>query len=629
MTTNRRCRPRRSGRRPALPWIASAVVVFGLLLPPGTAAADHRTSAAPSGGPDGRGPANAAAAGPSIQYEEFLAHEHDRLTFEPGGRVDVGFSPRLSDGWHVGGARPQRLPAGTLDGAAIRGQRTGDRPRGADRAVPDRSIDLPTGGAATPATSTSWTASSPVDGVSTDASIAPGQLGREVFGFLPYWEVGSSSLRLDQGKLSTIAYFGVGADAAGNLQKTNSDGTVTVGWKGWTSSAMTSVINTAHLNHTRVVLTIQSFGWNSTGATRQKALLGSSTARANLANQIVAAVRDRGVDGVNLDIEPLPAGSEAGFTALVRSIRAKLDLVHRGYQLTFDTLGSIGNYPIEAATATGGADAIMVMGYDYRGASSSPVGSIAPLHKNGYDITDTVIAYASRVPASKVILGVPYYGRAWSTSTNSLNASNISGTKYGASTTVIYDTAADYLATYGRFYDSLENVAWTAYRRENCTATYGCQNPWRELYVDDATALGRKFDLVNGYDLRGAGIWALGYDGTRRDFWNVIQAKFVDHTDRYAGKDRYATAAAVSAKTFAPGVAVAYIASGGGFADALAGAAAAGTVRGPVLLATANSLSAATVAELTRLKPARIVILGGTGVIGSSVERLLNGYATG
>ena len=73
---------------------------------------------------------------------------------------------------------------------------------------------------------------------------------------------------------------------------------------------------------------------------------------------------------------------------------------------------------------------------------------------------------------------------------------------------------------------------------------------------------------------------------------------------RYAGINRYATAATVSARTFAPGVGVAYIATGGGFADALAGAAAAGTVHGPVLLATANSLPAATAAELNRLRPA-------------------------
>ena len=66
--------------------------------------------------------------------------------------------------------------------------------------------------------------------------------------------------------------------------------------------------------------------------------------------------------------------------------------------MTFDTTGSIGNYPIEAATAPGGADAIFVMGYDYRNASSSPVGSVAPLGRTGYDIRDTVVAYTVARP---------------------------------------------------------------------------------------------------------------------------------------------------------------------------------------------------------------------------------------
>ena len=68
---------------------------------------------------------------------------------------------------------------------------------------------------------------------------------------------------------------------------------------------MTGVINAAHANGARVVLTVQSFAWSSTGVARQKALLGSAAHRANLARQIAAAVRDRGADGVNLDFEPI------------------------------------------------------------------------------------------------------------------------------------------------------------------------------------------------------------------------------------------------------------------------------------------------------------------------------------
>ena len=477
---------------------------------------------------------------PSIQYEEARAHANDRIDFVPGGRVTTGFTPRGSDRWTVGGLDPTTLPAGRLDGRTMRTQSgTG---RGTTTLGADPSVDAPnTDPMPAPlADGASWLPilgpTSPDAAVQPQAAITPAGLRREIFGFLPYWEVNASTLRLDFSKISTIAYFGVGADTAGNLQKRNGDGSVAVGWSGWTSTKMTSVISAAHANHTRVVLTVQSFGWSTTGLARQKALLGNSTARLNLARQIAAAVRDRGADGVNLDLEPLAAGYEPHFTALVRTIRAELNRIHSGYQVTFDTTGWIGNYPIENATAPGGADAIFIMGYDYRTSGSNPVGSIAPLDRDGYSIRDTIAAYATRVPPSKLILGVPYYGRAWSTNTNLLHAANTSGTRTGDSTTVAYDTAASYLARYGRKFDSVEQTAWTAYQRQNCTATYGCVTSWRQLYVDDGAAIAAKYDLVNRYGLRGAGIWALGYDGTRPELWAAIQRKFViDTTPPTAG----------------------------------------------------------------------------------------------
>ncbi|TRW45860.1 hypothetical protein FJ693_07555 [Georgenia yuyongxinii] len=89
---------------------------------------------------------------------------------------------------------------------------------------------------------------------------------------------------------------------------------------------------------------------------------------------------------------------------------------------------------------------------------------------------------------------------------------------------------------------------------------------------------------------------------------------------RLAGTDRYATSAAVSAATFPPDVAVAYVATGRGFADALSGAAAAGAKGAPLLLVPGSSVTAETRAELARLSPDRIVVLGSTGAVSASVE---------
>jgi hypothetical protein len=48
----------------------------------------------------------------------------------------------------------------------------------------------------------------------------------------------------------------------------------------------------------------------------------------------------------------------------------------------------------------------------------------------------------------------------------------------------------------------------------------------QELYYDDATSLGIKYDLVNQNDLRGMGIWALGYDTGRTELWGALHTHF-------------------------------------------------------------------------------------------------------
>lgn len=98
----------------------------------------------------------------------------------------------------------------------------------------------------------------------------------------------------------------------------------------------------------------------------------------------------------------------------------------------------------------------------------------------------------------------------------------------------------------------------------------------------------------------------------------VYQTTLSAHTTRTSGPDRYATAAALSAR-FAPGVPVAYLVTGEAFPDAVTAAAVAAAAGGPVLLTARNELPSATAAELARLRPGRLVVVGGTGAIADSV----------
>ena len=539
--------PSRRSRSVAL--VAVVVLATGLLAAPVTAAGptagepDRSAAAAPRPVVGARSTAPADDAPellPSIQYEEAMAHEKDALTFEPGKRVSVGFTPRATDTWPVDGRAPRPLPAGRLSGTELamspQGETTSKTAAAETAPIDAAAVD---GAALQAATTTSLTDPAAADPLDTGAT----GLRRQVFGFLPYWELSDSSTTLDYSVLSTIAYFSVGSDKNGNLLKKASDGSTTTGWGGWTSSRMTNVINAAHQKGTRVVLTISMFAWTTSQKASQGALLGNATARLNLARQAAAAVHDRGADGINLDFEPIATGYADEYVAFVKSVRAELNKLASGYQLTFDTTGYIGNYPLEGATAAGAADAIFVMGYDYRTAGSGTAGSISPVAGNAYDLVDTIKAYSARVPASKLILGVPYYGRAWSTDTDKVRAKNISGTKYGTSVTAVYTTAIELAAEHGRRWDDVEKSPYIVYRRETCTSTYGCVTSWRQLYYDDAQSLKIKYDIINSYGLRGAGIWALGYDDGRSELNSALATKF---------KAPMITASSISSSAFSP-----------------------------------------------------------------------------
>ena len=95
---------------------------------------------------------------------------------------------------------------------------------------------------------------------------------------------------------------------------------------------------------------------------------------------------------------------------------------------------------------------------------------------------------------------------------------------------------------------------------------------------------------------------------------------------RWAGADRYEASAQISERAFDPGVETAFIASGLVFTDALSGSPIAGDTPGPVLLVKTDEIPASIKAELTRLKPKRIVVLGGPATISEAVFAGLGAY---
>lgn len=109
---------------------------------------------------------------------------------------------------------------------------------------------------------------------------------------------------------------------------------------------------------------------------------------------------------------------------------------------------------------------------------------------------------------------------------------------------------------------------------------------------------------------------------------DIRTAVAVEQIERIGGGDRYATAAAISRAFFGATGRTVFVATGAGFADALAGGPAAAQVGVPILLTQRDGIPSSTASELSRLRPSRVIVLGGPSAVSDAVLAQLGGYAT-
>jgi spore germination protein YaaH len=342
----------------------------------------------------------------------------------------------------------------------------------------------------------------------------PNGLRKEVLGFLPYWMLDSSTLgSMNYQLVSTIAYFSVGLQQDGSLTKGTSSG-----WSGWSSAAMTQVLDRAHENGVRVVMTVTMMSWGSTS--NMSTFLNSATNRRRAVDQIVAAVGARSADGVNLDFEPVPASLRDQYTAFVAQLKAGLSAAGVGDYLTVCVTAGAATwatgYDIAGLTASGAADHLFVMGYDYNWSGSARAGGVAPI-RSPYtvDVDGTMRDFLAETSGSKVIWGVPYYGRTWPTTSGQLNSTTRSGT----SSAYYYTGSLSLANKHGRLWDDVGAVPWFRFKDGS--------GQWVQGYYDDAESLGVKYDLVNARGFAGTGMWTLLMDAGSDDLWKLLADKFV------------------------------------------------------------------------------------------------------
>ncbi|MBA2717779.1 MAG: glycoside hydrolase family 18 protein [Chloroflexi bacterium] len=330
----------------------------------------------------------------------------------------------------------------------------------------------------------------------------------EVMAFVTTSQVDDALARLDFAAVSTIAFFSLEAGSTGGIRK---DGR----WKIWTSAPVDRMIERAHASGTKVVISLARFSWSPAQTTTSATLLASAKARARLAAELADEVVRRGVDGVNVDFEPIPRGQKANFTDLVRRIRAELDARRPGLQLTFDVVGHFESYDVAGALKVG-ADAVFLMGYHYAGTFSTIAHATAPLDGPRYAVIDAIRGLRKVAKPHQLIVGVPYYGHLWPTASGALNARTT-----GRGFDVLHENARTIARERGSTYDPVEVVQRSVWRGRSCAT---CRLQWFQLYYDDARSLTVKWKEFRRLGLLGTGIWTTAFEGTSGDLTKALRA---------------------------------------------------------------------------------------------------------
>jgi spore germination protein YaaH len=253
-------------------------------------------------------------------------------------------------------------------------------------------------------------------------------------------------------------------------------------------------------------------------------LLKSPASRAQIIDALMNLIRKHNYDGIDLDFEGFAfvdgnntwKATAPHWVALVKELSAALKAENKLLSVSTPYVWNPnekqkGYFVYAWADIAPYIDRLRIMTYDYSVAKVGPIGPLA--------WTEKTVKYAvSIMPASKVYLGVPGYGRDWVTAVNGICPANLGNTvKVGAkAATFVMRNALSLAQTYGATptfneqfgestftYDKTYNGQTSTGLATSCTAT-------RIAWYQDARGWEVRAALVDKYRLGGITAWTLG-----------------------------------------------------------------------------------------------------------------------
>ncbi|MFH1196807.1 MAG: glycosyl hydrolase family 18 protein [bacterium] len=320
-------------------------------------------------------------------------------------------------------------------------------------------------------------------------------LTKNVFGYLPDWQYNSAKPYLQYSLLTHIAAFDFAVSSSGSISNPNY-------WP-WTD-----VINLAHQNGVKIILCAVNFDGDEIHTIMTDAIV-----KQNFFDNVKSKIQQYQLDGVNIDFESLNTADRG---TVVNTFMLDLtNFIHTelpGKEVSFaGPAVNWGGWLLSGLASS--CDYIFIMGYAFSGSWSETTGANAPLTGGSYNITNTVNIQYGGINPQKLILGVPYYGNKWIAESELAHASVVD---FIGSTLVANDFVNSEL--YEQLWDDDSQVPWYRWQID--------ANSWYQVWWDNDISLGLKYDLADSKNYRGVGMWALGYDGSRMELWNLLLQRY-------------------------------------------------------------------------------------------------------
>jgi spore germination protein YaaH len=354
------------------------------------------------------------------------------------------------------------------------------------------------------------------------------QMEKKTIGFLPYWRLADIQyVKFDL--LSEVIYFSLTANEKGDIVKVVGNET-DPGWRQWNSDTVKDLVAKTQISGGKISVAI-AMQKNKT----IEEFLDDPSAQRNLVVNIQELIIKNKLDGINIDFEyagELPDESyREKFTQFNSLLSSELKGRNPNIELSIDVYASSVQKPrlYDIPKLEPLFDRIVVMSYDYYGATSDVSGPVAPMYgyaedKYYFDVSTTYSDYLKVVPNEKIIMGIPYYAWDYPVEEGDKPMSKVLPQNDENGYTSVM--------SYGRMRTNTdikqENCEWDDLAKQNwCYYQDAATGKFRQIWLEDNRSIEIKYDFAKSNDLGGIAIWTLGYDKDFTDLWNMISDKFV------------------------------------------------------------------------------------------------------